>query len=136
MFVLIGTIIPLNFMYYILVYLSMGFPGSPVVKNLPAIAGNLDSIPGPKRSPREGNSNPLQYSFLGNPIDSGAWRATVHGVTKELDTTQRLEDRTFVLPPLLLLLNLLLDGLPIFGYYLSILLTVSFTLCLSISTPE
>ena len=45
----------------------MGFPGSPIVMNLPAIAGNLDSIPGPKRSPREGNSNPLQYSFLGNP---------------------------------------------------------------------
>ena len=50
----------------------MGFPGGPVVKNPPVIAGNLDSIPGLKRSPSEGNSNPLQYSFLGNPIDRGA----------------------------------------------------------------
>ena len=37
--------------------------------------------------PGEGNGNPLQYSCLGNPIDRGAWQATVHGVTKDLDTT-------------------------------------------------
>ena len=35
-----------------------------------------------ERSPGEGNGNPLQYSCLGNPMDRGAWRATVHGVTK------------------------------------------------------
>jgi len=39
------------------------------------------------RSPEEGNGNPLQYSWLGNPMDRGAWWATVHGFTKELDTT-------------------------------------------------
>ena len=37
------------------------------------------------RSPGEGNGNPLQYSCLGNPLDRGGWRATVHGVAKELD---------------------------------------------------
>ena len=40
----------------------------------------------------EGNGNPLQYSCLENPMDRGAWWATVHGVTKKLDTTQQLND--------------------------------------------
>ena len=39
-----------------------------------------------ERYPGEGNGNPLQYSYLGNPMDRGAWWATVHGVTKESDT--------------------------------------------------
>ena len=46
-----------------------GCPGSSVVKILPANAGDPDSIPGSRRSPREGNGNPLQYFCLGNPID-------------------------------------------------------------------
>ena len=45
-------------------------------------AGEVDLIPGSGRSPEEGNGNPLQYSCLGNPMDSGAWQATVHGVAK------------------------------------------------------
>ena len=44
--------------------------------------GDLDSIPGLGRSPGEGNGNPLQYSCLENPMDGGAWEATVHGVAK------------------------------------------------------
>ena len=60
------------------------FPGGSMVKNLPANAGDTGSIPGLGRSPGEGNGNPLQYSCLGNPIDRGAWQATIHGVTKEL----------------------------------------------------
>ena len=55
--------------------------------NLPADAGDprdTGSIPGSGRSPGEGNSNPLQYSYLENPMDRGAWRATVHGVSKVL----------------------------------------------------
>ena len=45
-------------------------------------AGDLVSIPGSGRSPGEGNGYPLPYSCLENPMDRGAWRATVHGVTK------------------------------------------------------
>ena len=53
-----------------------------MVKNLPAKVGDAGLIPGLKRSPGGGNGNPLQYSCLENPIDRGAWWATVHGVTK------------------------------------------------------
>ena len=53
-----------------------------MVKNLPANSGDVSSIPGSGRSPEEGSGNPLQYSCLGNPMDRGAWRARVHGVTK------------------------------------------------------
>ena len=60
----------------------LDFPGGSVVRNLPANAGDMDSIAGSGRSPGEGNGNPLQYSYLGNPTDRGAWWATVHGVTK------------------------------------------------------
>jgi len=63
------------------------FPGGSVVKNSPANAGDLDSILGLGRSPGEGNGNPLQYSCLEDPMDRGAWRAAVHGVAKESDTT-------------------------------------------------
>jgi len=44
--------------------------------------GDLDSIPGSGRSPGEGNGNPLQYSYLENPMDGGAWHTTVHGVAE------------------------------------------------------
>ena len=53
-----------------------------VVNNLPANAGDAGSIPGLRGSPGGGNGNPLQYSCLRNPMDRGAWRATVHGVAK------------------------------------------------------
>ena len=53
-----------------------------MVKNPPANAGDMASIPGSGRSPREENGNPLLYSCLGNLMDRGAWQATVHGVTK------------------------------------------------------
>ena len=53
-----------------------GFSGSSVVKNLPANAGVEVLIPEWGRSPGEGNSNPLQYSCLGNPMDRGTWKAT------------------------------------------------------------
>ena len=45
----------------------MGFPGGSVVKNSPANAGEMGSVPGLGRSPAEGNDNPLQYSYLENP---------------------------------------------------------------------
>ena len=53
-----------------------GFPGGSVLKNLPANAEDMGSIPGLGRSPGEGNGNPFQYSCLGNPMDRGAWQAT------------------------------------------------------------
>ena len=51
----------------------LGFPGGSVVKNPPANAGNMGSIPGSGRSPGEENGNPLQYSCLGNPKERGSW---------------------------------------------------------------
>ena len=62
-----------------------GLPSGSVVKNLPANAGALGdggSISKWRQSPGGGNGNPLQYSFLENPMDRGAWPATVPGVTK------------------------------------------------------
>ena len=58
-----------------------------MVNNLPVNAGDSGSISGAGRCPGEGNGNPLQYSCPGNPMDRGAWWATVHGVTEELDMT-------------------------------------------------
>ena len=64
-----------------------------VVKNPPANAGDIrdmGSIPGSGTSPGEGNGNPLQYSCPENPMDRGAWRATVHGVAKSQARLKRL----------------------------------------------
>ena len=64
---------------------ARGFPGGAVVKNLPVNARGargMGSTPGPGRSPGERNGNPLQYSCLRNPMDRGAWWATVHRVAK------------------------------------------------------
>ena len=64
---------------------SESFLGGAVVKNLPANAGDArdkGSISGLKRYPGEGNGNPCQYSCLENPMDSGAWQSTVHGIAE------------------------------------------------------
>ena len=56
-----------------------------VVKNLPANAGAIrdaGSVPGAGKSPGGGHGNPLQYPYLENPMDRGAWRATVHGIQR------------------------------------------------------
>ena len=67
---------------------GVGFPGGSV-KNPPANAGDLGSIPGLGRSTGEGNGNPFQYSCLGNPMDGGVYRwAIVYGVAKESDMTE------------------------------------------------
>ena len=70
----------------------MGFPGGSEVKVPACNLGNLGSIPGSGRFPGEGNVNPLQYSCLENPMDRGAWWATVHEVAK---SRTRLSDFTF-----------------------------------------
>ena len=59
-----------------------GFPGGSEGKVSACNAGDPGLIPGLGRSPEEGNGNPLQHSCLENPMDRGAWRATVHGVTR------------------------------------------------------
>ena len=58
------------------------FSGGSMVKNPSANTGEAGSIPVLGRSPGEGNGSPLQYSYLGNPMDRGAWRATVHVITQ------------------------------------------------------
>ena len=63
----------------------------PVEKNLPANSGDkrdVGSVPGSGRSPGGGHGSPLQYSCLENPMDSGAWWATVHRVTKSQPMTE------------------------------------------------
>ena len=65
----------------------MGFPGGSVGKAFASNVGDPGSILGLGRSPGERNGTPLQYSCLGNPMDGGAWQATVHGVA-ESDRTE------------------------------------------------
>ena len=82
----------------------------------------MGSVPGSARSPGEGNGNPLQYSCLENPMDGGAWQATVHEVTK---SQTQLSNFTF-----LSFLKLFYNGLVLFiiaelnKNYLIVLLTV------------
>ena len=68
-----------------------------MVKNPPANAGDvkdMDSIPGSGRSPGEGNGSPPQYSCLENPVDRGAWSATVHGVAKSQTRLKQLNTQS------------------------------------------
>ena len=68
-----------------------------VVKNPPANVGDTGIeglIPGSRRSPGEGNGNPLQYSCLENSMNRGAWRAIVHGVARSQSTAEQLSTHT------------------------------------------
>ena len=66
----------------------MGFPGGSVVKNLPANARDVGSVPGSRRSSGEGNGHLLQYSRLENSMDTGACQDIVHGAAK----SQRIDE--------------------------------------------
>ena len=68
------------------------FPGGSDGKESACSVGDLGSIPGSRRSLGEGNVNPLQDSCLENPMDRGAWQATIHGAIK---SQTRLSDITF-----------------------------------------
>ena len=70
--------------------LESDFPSGSDGKESACNAGDWDLIPGLRRSPGEGNGNPLQYFGLENPMDRGAWQATFHGVTKMSDRTYKL----------------------------------------------
>ena len=69
--------------------MEKGFPGGSEVKNPPANAGDLGSIPGLGRSPERGHGDPFQCSCLENPMGKGDWRARVQSIT-ELDVSERL----------------------------------------------
>ena len=77
------------FLIYASYQKSLDFSDGSDSKEYACNAGSLGSIPGLGRSPGEENGNPLQYSWLENPKDRGAWQSTVHGVTK---TQTRLSD--------------------------------------------
>ena len=69
----------------VLISATTAFPGGSVLKNPPANAGDTEEaglMPEWEKSPGRGNGNPLQYACLDNPMNTGAWRATVHGVTE------------------------------------------------------
>ena len=87
------------------VYHSWGFPGGSVVKNPPAHAGDLGSIPGSGRSPGDGNGNPLQDSRLENPTDRGIWQGTVQRVTEVSEVTEHA-----CMSKYFTVLKLMLDG--------------------------
>ena len=71
---------------------QQGFPGGSHGKESACSEGDPGLIPGSGRSPGEGNGNPLQYSYLENPMDGGAWQAAVHRVAK---SWTQLSDFTF-----------------------------------------
>ena len=83
---------------YISIYFSsiLGFPSGSGGKESACNAGYLGSVPGLGSSPGEGNGCQLQYFCLENSMDRGAWWATVHGVTKESDTTELLNNNVKV----------------------------------------
>ena len=74
----------------------MGFPHGSDDKVSACNAGDTVSIPGSGRSPGGGNGNPFQYSCLGNPMDRGAWRATVHGVTKSWTRLSKTQHSIYI----------------------------------------
>ena len=85
---------PINQLTRTELLLPWGFPGHSAIKNLPAKAGDVGSIPGLGIFPGghiQGNGNPFQNSCLRNPMDGGAWWAAVHGVEKN---RIRLSDQT------------------------------------------
>ena len=75
--------------------LSWGFPGDSVVKNAPVNAGDSGLIPSVGKILWRRKWQLLQYSCLGNLMERGTWWATVHEVTKESDTTERLNNHTY-----------------------------------------
>ena len=77
---------------YTYIEIAENFSGGSDGKASAYNAGDPGSIPGSGRSPGEGNGNPFQHSCLENPMDGGAWEATVHGVAK---SWTQLSDFTF-----------------------------------------
>ena len=81
----------------------LGFPDGSDGKESFCSAGDAGSIPGSGKYLEEENGNPLQYSCLGNPMDSGTWQATVHGIA-ESETTEQLSNNNLTSPSLAFLI--------------------------------
>ena len=80
-------------------YITQSSQVAVVIKNPPASAGDIrdvGSIPGLGRTPKGGHGNPLQYPCLENPMDRGAWRATVHRVAKSRTRLKPLSTHAYV----------------------------------------
>ena len=107
-------------------YILRESPNSSVGKETVCSAGDLGSIPGLGRSPGKGNGNPLQYSCLENPMDRGAWQATVHGVARvrhnfeQLNHHQKCAVREMAIPFGMLLTSIQLFSLLTIPIYLKI----------------
>ena len=110
----------LSFSELQLPFCSEGHPWSPtpvlsgslvaqLVKESACAAGDPSLIPELGKFPGEGNGNPLHYSCLGNPTDRRIWWATVHGVTKELNTTHQLNNKNHLSFQTLIFRNFFLD---------------------------
>ena len=82
-----------QYAFILILSLKQGFPGGSDGKESTCNAGDPSLIPGLRNSPGKVNSYPLQYSCLGNPMERGAWYATVHGITKS-QTQLRLSMHT------------------------------------------
>ena len=81
------------------VFSCLGLPWWLSSKESTCNAGDVGSIPELGRSPGEGNGKPLQYSCLENPMDRGAWQATVHGVAKSQTRLKQLRGNSHTLRP-------------------------------------
>ena len=89
-----------NICLFIWLHPVLDFPCSSVSKESACNAGDQGSIPGSGRSPGEGNGNPLQYSCLENPMDRGAWQATVHGVARVRHDLVTKPPPAFIIQPI------------------------------------
>ena len=102
LYTILGTLVSNQYMLDTIII--TGFLGSSDGKASDCNAGDPGSIPGSERSPGEGNDNPLQYSCLENPMDLGAWQATVHGVAK---SSTGLSNFTFTFTVVIIVASLL-----------------------------
>ena len=114
----------INFGIIMYVSLCLGFPCGSDSKESSCNAGDPDLIPGLGKSPGEGNGNLLQYSWLENPMDGGAWHATVHGLAKSW--TRLSNKHVHLLYPCVYLLSVSTASVRFIHVHLSVCISCSF----------